>query len=66
MILACRSEERAKVAIADIIATTPVFPGAAPTAERLELLILDLGDLDQVSLVLARHRGLLHLPTALP
>ena len=48
VILACRSEERAKAAIIDIIANTTSFPGAAPTADRLELLILDLADLDQV------------------
>jgi len=48
VILACRSEERAKAAIFDIVANTPSFPGAAATADRLELLILDLADLDQV------------------
>ena len=50
MVLACRSEERAKAAIVDIIANTPSFPGAALTADRLEILILDLADLDQVRL----------------
>lgn len=52
VILACRSEERAKAAIAEIVANTPIFPGAAPTADRLEFLSLDLADLDQV-----RHLG---------
>lgn len=48
VILACRSEERARAAMADIASTTKSFPGAAPTADRLDLLILDLADLDQV------------------
>jgi NAD(P)-dependent dehydrogenase (short-subunit alcohol dehydrogenase family) len=48
IIMACRSEERAKAAIDDIVAKTKVFPGAAATKDRLELLILDLGDLEQI------------------
>ncbi|KAJ1491049.1 hypothetical protein T484DRAFT_1883458, partial [Baffinella frigidus] len=48
IILVCRSEEPTRAAMADIAATTPFFPGAAPTADRLELLILDLSDLPQV------------------